>query len=86
MHFSYLCCVLQSSQVIFFFMAVLIIRRLLGACCILTVFKIHKPVIWSLWNVLVVCEIVQSVFVVGFVPCLISLQGMKPCYLLQELS
>ena len=60
-HFSRLCCVLHTCQVIFFFVAVLILRSLLEVSFMWTVFRIHKPVIWSLLNILVVCDIVQSV-------------------------
>jgi len=86
-HFSCVCCLLHSCQVIFFFMAVLIIRSLLGAFSMWTVFRIHKPVIWSLLNVLVVCEIVQSTRLwSALCHARFSLQGKNPCYALRELS
>lgn len=85
--FTHLCCVLHSFQVIFFFVAVLIIRSLLGVFSMWTVFRIHKPVIWLLLNILVVCETAQSVCLWSALSyAWFSLQGKNPCYPLQELS
>jgi len=68
-------------------MAVLITRSLLKAFCTCTVFRIHKPVIWSQLNVLVVFEIVQSMCLWSAVcHAQSSLQGKNSCYTLQELS
>jgi len=86
-HFSHLCCVLHTCQVIFFFVTVLILSSLLGVFSMWTVFRIHKPVIWLLLNILVVCMIVRSVCLWSALShAWFSHQGKNPCYPLQELS